>query len=240
MAEARRQKILCPKCRKEIEINVWNTVEVPYDDELREQVLKNTFFRVDCVDCKIKFPVAYHCQYNDMLRKFLLWVAPNVDLPASKDHKAIAEYNEKLKTDNRLRLAQGGYRYRIVRNNNELREKTIIFEEGLDDRYIETMKLVYVPLIKKEIKEENKIAGIYFDKRAEGGYQLMVLFNNLPPMCAAVDMNIYEDMKVKLKDIVDESTPEGLCQIDAAWALKVMMHEMKEKENTEENKVNEA
>ena len=55
-----------------------------------------------------------------MEQKYLIWLAPKMEEEEQKD---IEEYNERLKTDNRLRLAQGGYTYRIVRvvkNNNPL------------------------------------------------------------------------------------------------------------------------
>ena len=37
-----------------------------------------------------------------------------------------------------------GYRKRIVTNQNALREKAIIFENELDDRVVELIKLLYL------------------------------------------------------------------------------------------------
>ncbi len=223
MAQARQQTMTCPHCKKEITIDVWDKVELPYDMMQRDRVLQNTFFKVDCMSCQATFTIAYRCQYNDMERKYLLWVAPVMD---EKTQNEVAQYNQKLRTDNTLRLAQGGYRYRIVHNDNELREKVIIFDEGLDDRFIETLKIVYVPLIKNKMGEGTQITGIYFDRKQTGGYQFIVTFDNRPPMRANVNMDIYHDMTDKLMDIANRNTPEGLCRIDADWGLKVMMHEV--------------
>lgn len=223
MAEVRQQKIACPQCKRELTINVWDKVELPYDMQHRDRVLQNTFFKVGCDGCQSSFTIAYKCQYNDMERKYLLWVAPAMD---EKTQNEINEYNQKLKIDDRLRLAQGGYHYRIVNSDNELREKVIIFDEGLDDRYIETLKIVYVPLIKNKMGEGTQITGIYFDRKKAGGYQFIVTFDNKPPMSANVNMDIYHDMTDKLKSIAERNTPEGLCRIDADWGLKVMMHEV--------------
>ena len=223
MAEVRQQKLVCPQCKRELTIDVWDKVELPYDLLQRDRVLQNTFFKVNCSGCQSVFTIAYKCQYNDMERKYLLWVAPAMD---EKEQKEIADYNLRLETDERLRLAQGGYRYRIVRNDNELREKVVVFDEGLDDRYIETLKIVYVPLIKKKMGEGTQITGIYFDRKKTGGYQFIVTFDNKPPMSANVNMDIYHDMTDKLKSIAERNTPEGLCRIDADWGLKVMMHEV--------------
>ncbi len=225
MALVKQQKITCPKCKSEIVINVWDKVELPYDVEQKDSVMRNTFFKVDCAGCQSSFTIAYKCQYNDMERKYLLWVAPALDEKAKEEIEA---YNQQLKSDERLRMAQGGYRYRIVQSDNELREKVIIFDEGLDDRYIETLKIVYVPLIKNKMGNDTQITGIYFDRKREGGYQFIVTFDNRPPMSANVNMDIYKDMTDKLKSIATRNTPEGLCRIDADWGLKVMMHEVDE------------
>lgn len=230
MAKIKVQKIDCPRCKKEIEINVWDKVELPYDQEQRERVLQNTFYRVDCPECKNAFSIAYKCQYNDMERKYMLWVAPERDLIA---HKQISEYNGKLQTDHLLRLAQGGYRYRVVRNDNELREKVIIFDEGLDDRFIETMKIVYVPTLKKKVGPDVQITGLYFNKKEDGSYQFVVTFTNGAVLTASVDMNIYYDMKEKLMDLAEENTPEGFCRIDAEWGMKIVMHEVDDPEKLE-------
>lgn len=223
MAELKKQKITCPKCKREVDINVWTKIELPYDAEQREQVLRNMLFKVGCETCKETFTIAYKCQYNDMERRFLLWVAPAMD---EKTQNEIAAYNHRLTVDNTLRLAQGGYRYRIVRSDNELREKVIIFEDGLDDRFVETMKIVYVPIIKNRVGINVPITGIYFDRKRSGGYQFIVTFVDRQPMCADANMEIYADMTEKLRAIVERETPSGLCRIDADWALKVMMNKV--------------
>ena len=224
MSEITKQTIACPKCGKMIQIDVWDSIDIPYDIEQKEKVLKNTFFKATCEDCKISFPIAYKCLYNDMEQKFLIWLAPRLE---EEEKAEVAEYNAKLKTDNRLRLAQGGYTYRIVRNDNELREKVLIFDEGLDDRYIETMKLVYVPAFKKNIAKDSKILGLYFDKKSSGeGYQWVLIFDNRKPVIADINMDIYEDMKDKLHDLVEEKTGEGFIQISAPWAMDIMTTRM--------------
>lgn len=220
MPDCRKDKIKCPKCGKEIEIDVWDNIDLPYDKEQKERILRNSLFKINCDSCKIIFPIAYRCQYNDLEQKYLIWFAPRAD---ETEQKAIAAYNQRLKMDKPLQLAQGGYRYRVVFNDNELREKVLIFDEGLDDRYVETMKVSYLPLLQKEFAEdEAKILGIYFDKKADGGYRWVIVFDRKAPVAVDIDMNMYEDMKVKLKNIVEERMSEGLIQISAQWAWEVL------------------
>ncbi|MBR1865141.1 MAG: CpXC domain-containing protein [Lachnospiraceae bacterium] len=225
MAEVRKEKVFCPKCKKEIEIGMWDSIDIPYDIEQKEKILKNIFFKVHCEDCKILFPIAYRCQYNDMENKYMIWFVPGME---EKDRIVLADYNEKLKNDNTLRLAQGGYRYRIVRTDNELREKVFIFEEGFDDRIVEMMKVIYAPMIKQSVAKDHKILGIYFDRKKDGKYRWVIILDRMTqPLMMDINMDIYEDMKGKLKDIIEEKTPEGLAQINALWARDVMMTQVK-------------
>jgi hypothetical protein len=229
MAEIKRQKIVCPKCSTEFEVGIWDKIEMPYDEEQKEKIITNTFFRAQCTSCQSVFPMMYDCEYNDLERKYLIWIIPKL---LEGEKVRIMEFNKRLATDNRLRLAQGGYRYRLVRSDNELREKVLIFDEGLDDRFIETMKLAYVPVIRKNVDEQYKIFGVFFDKDENGKYQWVVIFDKRQPLILDVDMSIYEDMKEKLWDVAEAKTQKGLAYIESHWALQVMQ-ESKQAEDEE-------
>ena len=236
MGEIKKETIECPRCKKKIEVGIWDTIDMPYDEEQKDKVMRNVFFKVHCEECNLLFPIAYRCQYNDLERKFLIWLVPHLSPNAMAD---IDNYNKRLKEDKVLKLAQGGYKYRIVRNDNELREKVLIFEEGLDDRFIETMKLVYLPMLKGDIAKEHRIMGFYFDKSSKGKYQWVIILDKMmQPLIADVNMAIYEDMCIKLKDVAEDMTPEGLAQIHALWAKDVMNTKLaraaEEKEKEEE------
>lgn len=219
MANVKKRKIICPKCYKELEVDIWDKVEIPYDAQQKERVMKNTFFQAECTACHTLVPMIYDCEYNDLERKYMIWIVPKL---LDSEKARIMSYNKRLETDKTLKLAQGGYRYRIVRTANELREKIFIFDEGLDDRFIETMKLAYVPVIRKNIADDNKILDIFFDKNASGKYQWVVIFDKRQPMVLNIDMNIYHDMKEKLWDVVEAKTMKGFAMIEAHWALDVM------------------
>lgn len=220
MSDTKKQKITCPKCKKEIETELWEGLEMPYDREQKNAILNNTFFKVHCEDCGLQFPIAYRFTYNDCEQKYFIWLAPKMD---EEEKKAIAEYNERLKNDTVLKLAYNGYTYRIVRNDNELREKVLIFDNGLDDRYIETMKLIYFPSLKKSIPEDTKIVGLYFDEKPGGGYQWAIITDHQQLMFANINMDIYEDMTYQLSEFVEAKAPEGLALIHGPWAQEVLI-----------------
>lgn len=233
MAKTIKQKMNCPSCNTEVEFEIWSKLEMPYDEEQHKKVLENRFFRTKCPNCERMIPAIYNCEYNDLEHKFLIWVIPKL---FDADKMRILAFNQRLESDSNLRLAQGGYRYRIVRTDNDLREKVLIFEEELDDRFIEMMKLVYVPAIKEKVGEECKILGIYFDKNAEGKYQWIALLDRVKPMIFPIDMAIYEDMKKKYWDVAQENTPIGIIPVEVSWAMHTL--ECYEKTKGEETSAN--
>lgn len=54
-----------------------------------------------------------------------------------------------------------GYRKRIVTNQNALREKAIIFENELDDRVVELIKLLYLLDVQDKFPEVNIVEGYF-------------------------------------------------------------------------------
>lgn len=219
MAEVKKRKIACPKCRAQLEVDIWDKIEMPYDAQYKEQLMKGSLFGAKCKVCQTMIPMVYDCEYNDLEQRYMIWLVPEL---LDSEKARIMGYNKRIETDKTLRLAQGGYRYRLVRTVNELREKIFIFDEGLDDRFIETMKVAYVPTIRKNAEEGMKIQGLYFDKNKDGKYQWIVVFDKREPMILNVDMDIYYDMKDKLWDIAEAKTMKGLAMIEANWAVDVL------------------
>jgi len=220
MAEFKKQTLQCPNCQHDIEVEMRTSLEMPYDKEYKQEIMDGMFFRNKCEGCGRLIPAIYDFSYNDLENKYLIWMLPTIG-EIEKQH--IIGFNERLKTDNVLRMAQGGYRYRIVVTDMELREKILIFDEGLDDRYIEAMKNIYVPVILDKVGRDNKILGIFFDKDQNGEYQWMVVFDNRKPGIYTVNMNMYEDMEKRLKEAADRNYDEHtMLMIEGRWAAKVM------------------
>jgi hypothetical protein len=220
MAEIRTQQFRCPKCGKELELELIDSIEVPYDQELKQKVMDNSYFTLHCDGCNTVLPIGYRCTYNDLERRYLLWLMPN---DGERESKEVEAYHKRLETDNALRLAQNGYRFRLVANSNDLREKILIFDAGLDDRVIELMKLAYVPSIRKKCGTESKIVGFYFDWRIDNkGGQWLIVLDNRKPLIAPFEMSMYNETKEKWQARIEEKTGEGLIKVNAKWAVEVM------------------
>lgn len=132
----------CPRCHKDSEFKMYETVNVDLDNSLREKVLSGEFFNWECPHCGVKLIVQYDFLYHDMSNKFMIYFSPN------NCNETNAYINNMLKKYPGMRKST----YRSVDNYNQLIEKIQIFESGLDDIIVELTKV----LIK--YKEENQLS----------------------------------------------------------------------------------
>lgn len=202
-----------------MEVGIWTSINMPYDKEQKKRIMKNTFFSVDCEKCGKNNIVSYKCEYNDMEHRYSIRLVPKVAGDVQKD---MEEYNKRMKEDKALYFARNGFVQRAVCDSNELREKILIFDEGLDDRYIEIMKLAYYRELAKTLHGDSRVMGIYFDKHGANAYHWVVVLNNRQPFTVEIDMDLYEDVKNRMKERAEEATPEGICRIYGGWAVDVV------------------
>ena len=111
------------------------------------------------------------------------------------------------------------YLYRIVTSPGELREKIIIFDNGLDDRVIEIAKIFYIG----QAKEQGiKVKHIFFDVSGEGKYMFIIFDENGETKMASIEKELLEKIREEvLKDSPD--IREDRFDIDENWALEKIM-----------------
>ena len=162
----------CPKCGKSIMFKIKPEIEIPYDEVYKTKIMKDKLFTVYCKNCNFGMPLGYDCTYNDMDQHYMIWTYPGL----TKEHMAIVEdYNKRLQTDRALRLARNDYRMRLVRTDTQLKEKIIIFDENMDDRIVEIMKISCMPYIVEGLKIKSDITDFVFSKtQKEGQYALKI------------------------------------------------------------------
>jgi len=122
---------ICPNCGRATESKIWGTVNVGINPELREEVLTGRVRRTTCPFCSAEFNVEWHFLYHDPIRKFMISYHP------SKDGRSAPIPTPALDL---VQSVLSNYKLRLVTSWNQLREKIGIFESGLDDYPIETIK----------------------------------------------------------------------------------------------------
>lgn len=189
MSVKNERTIKCPKCGKEFTVTVWNSINLSENPELKAKVLSGEVFKATCEDCKatayLEYNMLYHDDDNDMM---LHLVSGELT-----EEQVIDSY---IKATDVLKIAREEYIMRITRSPEQLREKVYIFDQGLDDRAIEIMKLVILSKIRGEVKED--IEEIILRVEPEGEPKVF-LFRTADKKIGSVPFisELYEDIENK-------------------------------------------
>jgi hypothetical protein len=143
MTMIREMPVQCPDCGKESSAVIYETINVSLDSTLKVRLLSGELLRWQCGVCGLRRLNAYPILYHDMVHAILIqWIsapyAPTLEsLVAVLPSQAECRQFKALRSD---------YRFRVVREFDDLVEKIRIFEAGLDDRAIEWEKCLYSKL----------------------------------------------------------------------------------------------
>ena len=129
-------QVTCPHCGNEVSITHWQTVNATLHPALRRRVLNGSIIRHHCPTCNQGFGVKGPLLYHDVKRRFMVWLdfeVPGAPPPTWR--------TDTLETS---AAALKDYQFRLVSEWDELVEKINIFENGWDDRILETLKLFVI------------------------------------------------------------------------------------------------
>lgn len=122
--------VACPGCGAKVPTRMWSGINAEVNPNLRAQVLDETLFDWKCPHCGYEAKLAYPCLYHDKGGRFMVYFLPKSPDPAKA--AGIAGEFPQLR----------GVRKRITGSLASLKEKILIFEDGLDDRAAELVKLL--------------------------------------------------------------------------------------------------
>lgn len=121
-------------------MTVCATVNGTLDPSLKEQLLSGELLEWQCAGCGAQRLNVHPILYHDMNHAFLIyWISE----PYAPTLPALAAAVPSEQECQSFRALQPDYRFRVVREFDDLVEKIRIFESELDDRAIEWMKSLY-------------------------------------------------------------------------------------------------
>ena len=85
MSKTRLIKRTCEKCHKEFECDIYESVNVTLDPELREKVLSGEIYKTVCPNCGEVEVSAHPLLYHDMDKKFMIYANTPAELLLIKD-----------------------------------------------------------------------------------------------------------------------------------------------------------
>lgn len=214
MANSRSVNVACPNCSKESTFIIWQNVSSIEDPMLKKQILDGTLFDFKCPYCEYSVALHYDLLFNMADRGVMLHLIN--DEEQAKNVPAMIEAQE-ASLPREAQESAKKYIHRIVPDILSLREKAIIFENDLDDRVIELMKVVYCG----QFEEQKGITVQHIFFSANGDNWQFELFGESELLAIApFDKNLYTSLqhapKRKLKPIRNDRR----YFVDREWAVK--------------------
>ncbi len=208
MSRERIEKITCPECGQEHKITIWDSLNGDLDPEAKAQLLNGTLFRFQCTKCGHQSNLQYSILYHDMRNNAMVYfVHPDA---VDETIESLSEWDEKLD------IKMDDYRKRVVCDQNALREKAIIFDNGLDDRVVEIIKLMYLANAQDQ-HPDNEVSAIYLMVNDD---ELSLQFFAEQPMVAPVPREFYDKVAREFSDRIEAAGNSFLVDLD--WAKEAI------------------
>lgn len=214
MSSHSKVTVTCPKCKKEHPFGIWRSINTVLDPEMKAAVKDGSAFLFECPSCGEKTYVYYDFLYHQMENKIMIYYV-NSDENAENVYKMLTGYGPTGMPDMRNK----NYLIRIVRTQNELREKIAIFDEGLDDRIIEICKIYIRSKFLIEHPDLKEIDVLYFKDDDKNFVQIFA--DGKPQGVAEIPEKFYEELYQQYINTIPDIRKDKPF-IDRHWALKTM------------------
>ncbi len=215
MSKYSMEKIACPVCNKKNEIKIWDSINVELNPEAKEGLLNGELFSFHCDKCGNSTNVFYPCLYNDQKHNVMVYlITEDMEENTVKMWELAEKQMEELMIPGTVFSIPEikNVEKRIVFDIDRLREKALIFDNGLDDKIVEIIKLLHFAKLSFERPELN-IQDIFFFVE-DGKYKLELFGDKVFSM--VIQDGFYEQVKEDYKDFLKNI--EKSYVIDMDWA----------------------
>jgi hypothetical protein len=198
MEYSRSLRVSCDHCGGHYDTVIHQLILKQDNPELVESLVNDELFYHKCPYCGKYQNIDVSVVYADLDKKSIIYYF-NMPIQFVQAQQFIEDCVADFDIDRQKSLI------RIVSSQNELREKVILLENGLDDRIIEVLKLWHLEMVRKEgydDKFEEVRCGVL-----EHGY-LNIDFLGKHPRHTKTKRNFYNKMLEVMKPEMDkEPTP---------------------------------
>lgn len=132
MSRKRESTVSCPRCSHIIRCISYESITASINPELKEEILKGTFGKIECSECGEIFYLHTDLLYHDPAVGYMICVG--------------TDYSDAMKAFDRI----DSYQYRYVDNFMQLAEKILIFEDLVNDRVVEVAKCMTKDITKEK------------------------------------------------------------------------------------------
>lgn len=134
-----KQSIRCPKCGQLSDITVWNSITVKDSADLKADLLSGRVNIFHCPSCSHTALMPAPMLYHDEERRLMISFSPcEEEILKQQLYDNICTASRESGELEKLE----GYNLRFIADYNELLEKILIFDNDMNDKAIEVIKLM--------------------------------------------------------------------------------------------------
>lgn len=220
MALEHVEKIVCKECSCEYDVTVYESVNGAFDMQAEEKLLKGELFTHVCPKCGYVTSLSYPMLYHNMDKRFMIHICP-VEDDVEECVKNINEAQKQIDAQFPEKRMEKPYIFRIVPDENALREKAAIFSEGLDDRIIELLKLFFASNFRMRSGSSASVVDMLFFVGSGGEYAFQLFLDDGTYLVSGIPKHFYTMFKEKYTDAC-ESLSNGNYIVNGDFAIAVM------------------
>lgn len=218
MKSAKKEFYTCPICNHNNKVKACHEITTQTDPKIKKALLDGSLLKVKCKKCKHTYNINYPILYDNSDKRFIIHF--NLD---SRETNTSSKLLPSLITSALFELtadAYNDYNCRIVKSQEELYEKILIFENGLDDRIIEILKYICYNKFNTD-HSYIEIKSIYFNIYQNNPVLLITTDNSQTPIKINMDeyYSIYDC--IKSTDLYNNYPKDNNYVIDMDWAIKI-------------------
>lgn len=223
MSMEHEEMVKCSKCGHEDGFVIWQSLNATLNPEAKADMMESCLFEHKCPKCGHVDSYTYDLLYHDMESMLMIQLCESEECVA--DYIAMFDDLSK-KTDDLIKM-DDDYTLRLVNSRNNLREKVYIFDQGLDDRIIELMKL----FIRFDISQENpehEVDEIFLEIRDDVPTRFAICLTDGQWGSVPFNQDVYDRIKEEMIDPEDNGKRDYI--VNMQWAGECI-HNMAEKLN---------
>lgn len=211
-----KQNLRCPECGQMTEVTVWNSITVKDSEDLKKDLLHGKLNMFHCPQCSHTALMPTPLLYHDSDKKLMISFSPCND-PLTK--KQLFDNIKKTSHESGELEKFNGYNLRFVTDYNELLEKILIFDNGMNDKTIEMIKLM---ILSRDL--ENSVNRVCrFGKCADGTIEFMVYdVKENQTYTSSVPMETYNSVDKSLRESGVKPYSFDWEQVDGTYATKLL------------------
>ena len=134
-----KESVRCPACSQMQEITAWSSITVSDSPDLKQDLLQGRINMLCCGSCGARALLPTPLLYHDEEKRLMISFMPTND--PKKKTELLMEMQKNYQKDPEL-SALSDYHLRFVTEYNTLLEKILIFDQGMNDKTIELIKIM--------------------------------------------------------------------------------------------------